>query len=282
MGFYGVIKENSLIDSFDIEMENFNKLVDSLNILNENGIILELSIGDIKKKIKDFIDGFINWATKIFIQVQAFIFKNTIIKETKELMNNTKILSTDNNFDLYKFKSKNDKSIKDIFTPLIEQWENNIYVELFVSDKNRIDELAKNAVAMKEEIEKKRKKFLDQVKSYNFTIGKDKEDVQTITTNKFSEFKEYQTFTIKQIEECDPVVKKYQGRIDTFKKQYNTVMSKNVDYSTLLQRVKDDIGTLRETVLFLYRVVAMQINILRKNNVAFKKALKEEKSDGSL
>ena len=93
MGFYGVLPKESYTDSIDnlynnfsIELENFSKFCNSIDVLNENGIILEFDKESFKEKLKEKVQN-------ILSKFGRFIL--TIIEKIVSIANNisNKIIS---------------------------------------------------------------------------------------------------------------------------------------------------------------------------------------------
>lgn len=73
--FYGILTEEYNVpqETFEMELENFNKLVDSLNCLNENGVLLEISAEGIINAIKNIWNKFINFWKNLFKSIVGAI-----------------------------------------------------------------------------------------------------------------------------------------------------------------------------------------------------------------
>jgi len=90
--FYGnsLLVENS-IDDIDkiyknlcIEQQNFNNLLQSINVLNENEILVEINFSSIKTKIVNIIDGIIKFVSAIIGNIKKLFKKREQVHKVIE------------------------------------------------------------------------------------------------------------------------------------------------------------------------------------------------------
>lgn len=139
--FYGntIIKEVESIDdlynSLQVEYENFNKIIDSLNILQENNILLEADNKSIFDRLKGLWERF-----KKFISGLVNSFKNKFSRKKDEeklkAVQNNISKNTDNTGDIELLKPTND------FMNAIKEYENkqNDLIEKIKSFCNSVKE----------------------------------------------------------------------------------------------------------------------------------------------
>ena len=90
--FYGnsLLVENS-IDDIDkiyenlcIEQQNFNNLLQSINVLNENEILFEINFSSIKQRLGNIIDGIIKFVTTIVGNIKKLFKKREQVQKVIE------------------------------------------------------------------------------------------------------------------------------------------------------------------------------------------------------
>lgn len=120
MGFYGVLPKESYTDSIDnlynnfsIELENFSKFCNSIDVLNENGIILEFDKESFKEKLKEKVQNILSKFGRFILTIIEKIFSiannisNKIISiEIKKKVDFLRNVASDINKDI------SDKSIR--------------------------------------------------------------------------------------------------------------------------------------------------------------------------
>ena len=272
MGFYGVLPKENILESFDVELENFSKLVDSFDVLYENGIILEADeeTEDTEKdstgskfgtKIKEFITKFVDWAKTIFDKLYVTVFNNKIIAKTEELIK--KHVEVPKGVAIFTF----DKKESNIETVNYIDFNTNLVTRLkkiIIADKVDFGKLANENIENYNNIiseQNKIKEFLSKCDfSSNYVDNKqlNSSDLNFAATQK--ELIGYINANKMAVENTKNLVKEVTNKLRNNKSE-----------SIIVAKIaKNDISLLKTTISYLYRSTAFILRLITYNNNALK------------
>ena len=134
--FYGNAMYNPSIDNVDelyntlvIEQENFDKIITSMNILQENGILFEANNKSLWQRIKDLWNSFIKWLKGIVGKIIRKKKKNdrdVAKKKADQALKKAKSVKTDKSepvvVKVYKIKEEFAKVIEDEYVPAMNKY----------------------------------------------------------------------------------------------------------------------------------------------------------------